>query len=92
MAGLICGVLSMFLCGVLAAAPGLYFSWSARGIAKQQGRGTGLATTGLVLNGLGIVVTVVSIIFMILAFAVAASSGQPDPMMEFNNMQGPYGY
>ena len=90
MAGLICGVVSMFFCGIFAAAPGFYFSWSARGVAQSQGRGTGLATTGLVLNGIGILVTFAW--FAIVLLTIAMSASQPDPMMDFNSMNNPYGY
>lgn len=97
MAGLICGVVSMFLCGIFVAAPGLYFSNSARGIAKAQGRGTGLATTGLVLNSIGVLVTFAWIALFILTMVLSAS-GQPDPMMpgmdgmNGGDPYGPYGY
>ena len=92
MAGLICGVLSMFLFGVFAAVPGLYFSFSARKIATQQGRGTGLSTTGIVLNGLGILATIAFVAIFLLMIVVAASSGQQDPMMQMQGAYPGYGY
>jgi hypothetical protein len=93
MAGLICGVVSMFFCGIFLAAPGLYFSFSARGVAKKEGRGTGLATTGIVLNGIGVLVTFAWIAIFILTMMMSAG-GQPDPMMNYQGMNGPgpYGY
>ena len=94
MAGLICGVLSVFLCGIFSAVPGLYFSFSARKVAKQQGRGTGLSTTGIVLNALGIVATIAMVVIFLLVIVMAASTGasQPDPMMGMNSMPMGYGY
>ena len=91
MAGLICGVLSMFLFGILAAAPGMYFSISARKIAVLQGRGTGLSTAGIVLNGLGILATFAAVAILIITIVIAASSGQQDPMMQGGAYPG-YGF
>ena len=83
-AGLICGLLALFMCGILAAAPGLYFSMSALSTAKANGTSKTLAYAGIVLNVLGIVATLAMIAVMGLAFAVQASS---DPFAP-----SPYGY
>ncbi len=73
-ASLICGVLSIFLCGALASIPGLYFSWSAMAQAKAQGKSSNLAVIGLVLNILGILITFAMIAVMLAMFVFAASA------------------
>ncbi|MCC7334820.1 MAG: zinc ribbon domain-containing protein [Pirellulaceae bacterium] len=73
-AGLICGVLSMFMCGVFASIPGIYFSWSSLTQAKAQGRSTTLSNVGLLLNGLGILATIVGIGLFILMVVMASMS------------------
>ncbi len=86
-AGLICGALSIFLCGAFASIPGIYFSWSSLTQAKAQGRSTTLSNVGLVLNVLGILATIVAIGLMILMVIMASVAptgnefdySQPDP-------------
>ena len=86
-AGLICGFVSIVLCGAIASLPGLYFSWSSLSLAKREGRSTTMSKVGLAMNGLGMLLTCFAIGFTILMMlmAGAASSGSgletggPDP-------------
>lgn len=92
MAGLICGLLSMFMFGIFASAPGLYFSWTAISKAKAGGTSTRLGVVGIVLNCLGIVATVIVAVLVVLMIAMSMTPGG-DPMMD-GGMYGPspYGY
>jgi hypothetical protein len=83
-AGLICGALSIFVCGIIASIPGLYFSWSALNQAKAQGKSPTTAYIGLVLNVLGVLMTCAAIGLMIIMMLMAGAAGggdmgQPDP-------------
>ena len=75
MAGLVCGVLSIFMLGIFAAAPGLYFSWTALSKAKANGSSTRLGTIGLLLNIMGIVATIAMVLLLILIVAMQLSVG-----------------
>lgn len=83
-AGLICGALSILLCGIIASIPGLYFSWSALNQAKATGKSSNTAYIGLALNILGVIFTCAAIgltaIMMLMAGAsVGNDMGQPPP-------------
>ena len=91
-AGLICGVISIFFCGIFTAIPGLFFSWSAFSKAKREGKPTGLAMTGLVLNGAGVLISIVLIGITILATLMSVGSGAPDPGVYDMNAMPLYPY
>jgi hypothetical protein len=75
MAGLICGVISILLCGVFAAFPGLFFSWTAIANAKAAGQSTRLGTIGIILNCIGVVTTIIAVIFLIMLLLLQSSGG-----------------
>ena len=79
MAGVICGVVSVFLCGLITAVPGLYFSWSSLSQAKQTGESKSTAYVGLGLNSLGIVLTVLAVLIFLCVGIMQANTS-------------PYGY
>lgn len=84
-AGLICGVLSIFACGLLASIPGIYFSWSAIASRRKSGGGVGLGYLAMGLNGLGVLISILCTLLMIAAF-VASASAAAGPAVD------PYGY
>jgi hypothetical protein len=67
-ASLVCGIVGLFLCGVVLGPLAIYFGNQAKKeISASGGRysGDGLATAGIVLGIIAVVVFVISMIYII---------------------------
>ncbi|MEZ6092646.1 MAG: zinc ribbon domain-containing protein [Pirellulaceae bacterium] len=74
-ASVICGILSMLLCGALASIPGIYFGYSALQDAKTNGQSTTVPWVGIGLNVAGIVFTILGILLGLMISMMQMSGG-----------------
>jgi hypothetical protein len=66
LAGVILGVVGLFVLPLVASVPAVYFGRRARGSALADGRSTSLATVAVVLGWLGIALGVLALLGLLL--------------------------
>lgn len=74
---LVLGIVSLFLCGLLSGIPAIFLGISARkDIRQSNGRltGDGLAMGGVVTGIIGTLLSIVGIVFFIIAIAAGGSA------------------
>ncbi|MDB4554226.1 GYF domain-containing protein [Akkermansiaceae bacterium] len=91
-ASMVCGILSIILCYVnaIVGIPAVICGHMAmKRIKASQGQiaGQGMALAGLICGYIGIVIQVITIVFFVSIFTMAASSDRPTTVREYESQE-----